>query len=340
MRWSFTSNFKQLSLAKGFIVMDDIFKFLENSSLKKGDFEKRHEFLIDGFLASELITMIYATGGSGKTFLSLSIAKELCKLNKKLYYLDFDNPVSVLKDRHVDELLINKFSNLKYIQRSSLQMQADDLIFELERSAIKNAYSDCIFILDSLVNFCDLFNDNRLMRLFDALKNMREAGATIIVLHHSNKDGKNYQGSTCIKNAIDCMYKLNQKPSVVGELNFFLEVVKERAAIVNSAFCVKIESLELSRLDEEIACMNEYEFDFTAKAIEILKEKILSKTELLNALGYEKDDKTARACLDKFDNKLWYSSKKGKNILYSCERGSTTVTTNTTIKENTLDLAV
>ncbi|MBR8463638.1 AAA family ATPase [Campylobacter sp. faydin G-24] len=298
--------------------MSDIFKFLDDCSLRANDFDKKHEFLIDGFLPAELITMIYSAGGSGKTFLAYAITSKLCKMGKKVFYIDFDNPVNVLKERKCDELLINRYENLRYIQRSSVQIHPYSLILELEKSSIKGTYDNCVFILDSLINFCDLFNDNHLMKLFDALKNMREAGATIIVLHHANKDGKNYQGSTCIRNAIDCMYKLSQKPANIGELNFVLEVAKERAAIVDSAFNLKIDTLELNSLEKSVANMSEYEFSFTTKATAILKESDrLSKTEFLNALGYEKDDKTARECLDKFDGRLWFSNKVGKTIFYS-----------------------
>lgn len=310
----------------------NIFKFLDESSLKKGDFRKEHEFLIEGFLPEELITMIYSAGGSGKSFLSFAIAKRMCELGKKVFYLDFDNPVSVLKERHIDKLLIEKYENLRYIQRSSLQIPPFDLVMHLEASAIKGMYKDCVFFLDSLINFCDLFNDNRLMRLFDALKNMREAGATIIVLHHANKDGKNYQGSTCIRNAIDCMYKLNQRPANENELNFFLEVQKERASIIDNSFCLDVTSLDLPTLEKDIAMMSEYEFGFSAKAVKLLKEQeSLNKTEFLSLLGHEKDDKTARECLDKFDGKLWYSQKVGKSIFYSYKKPNHTSTIITTI---------
>lgn len=315
--------------------MDNIFKFLDESSLKKGDFKKEHDFLIDGFLPEGLITMIYSSGGSGKSFLSFAIAKKMCEIGKKAFYIDFDNPVSVLKERRIDELLIEKYDNLRYIQRSSLQMQPFELIMQLEASAVKGTYKDCVFFLDSLVNFCDLFNDNKLMRLFDALKNMREAGATIIVLHHANKDGKNYQGSACIRNAIDCMYKLSQRPAGDNELNFFLEVQKERAAIVDNSFSLQVDSLNLDNLDKDIAMMNEYEFNFTNKAIKALREnERLNKTDFLSTLGYEKDDKTARECLDKFDGKLWFSFKAGKNIIYSCKDPNESSTTITTIAKS------
>lgn len=299
----------------------NIFNFLEKSSLKVSDFNKEHKFLIDGFLPSELITMIYAAGGSGKTFLSYGITKKLCEIGKKVFYLDFDNPVSVLKERKCDELLISKFKNLNYIQRSSIEISPFELIAELEKSATKNAYEECVFILDSLFNFCDLFNDNKLLKLFDMLKNLREAGATIIVLHHTNKDGKNFQGNVSIKNAIDCMFKLSSVHISDDEINYSLEVVKERASIVDCGFNLECSTLELKRVDIKLAAMSEYELDFTNRAREILKDgKKLTKTEFLNALGFEKDDKTARDCLDKFEGKLWFSKKVGKSIFYSKDK--------------------
>ncbi|WP_201341740.1 hypothetical protein [Abyssogena phaseoliformis symbiont] len=62
--------------------------------------------------------------------------------------------------------------------------------------------------------------------------NLREAGATVVVPHHSNKDGKNYQGSNNIRNSVDNMYQLSKLPSEDGRLHLHLQVKKERCAII------------------------------------------------------------------------------------------------------------
>ena len=47
--------------------MSEIFEFLKNSSLTKDNFNEKVEFLIEGFLVKQLITLIYADGGTGKS---------------------------------------------------------------------------------------------------------------------------------------------------------------------------------------------------------------------------------------------------------------------------------
>lgn len=90
-------------------------------------------------------------------------------------------------------------------------------------------------------------------------------------------------------------------------------------------------NLELKELDLQLARMSEYELSFTAEIRRALELGELNKTELLNGAGYAKDDKTARDCLDKFDGKLWFSRKAGKNVIYSCRSSATTDTTITTM---------
>ncbi len=321
-------------------MMDNIFEFLKVSSLSKDSFNEKVEFLIDDFLVKELITLIYADGGTGKSYIAFALTKKLCEIGQKVFFIDYDNPASVLKQRGIDKLLIEKFNNLSYIQRSQITLNGYELVLKLEESAVGKAYKNCVFVLDSLRDFTDVYNDNKINRLFEALKNLREAGATIIILHHSNKDGKNYQGSNHIRNSIDSMYHLIKRPSKENELNFLLEVQKERAGIKDIGFSIDTLNLELNSLDVDVARMNEYEINFTSSALKILAQGDMNKTELLNAMGYEKDDKTARDCLDKFEGNLWTSTKAGKAIVYSSKKEATTITTDTTIAKDSLFLAV
>jgi len=301
--------------------MNDVFLYLNELKLQDEHFDEEVEFLIDDFLPKKLITMYYADGGNGKSWLAQGITKHLLEKDKikNLTYIDFDNPVSVLKERNINELLIKKYKKLNYIQRSTLNISPFELLMKLEEHAYSGAYDDCVFLLDSLRNIVDIMHDGKVMRVMNALMNMREAGATIIILHHSNKDGKNYQGSNNIRNSIDCMYRLNKRPSGDDEINFLLDVQKERAGINDCAFCVKTESLELREMDFDIACMNEYELEFVDKVKKSLsmRKDGLNKTELLEATGHKKDDKTARDTLDKFTDKFWKAKKQGNRYIYS-----------------------
>jgi uncharacterized protein (DUF849 family) len=191
----------------------------------------------------------------------------------------------------------------------------------LEQAAIGKALKGKVFVLDSLRNFADIGMDNKVQRVMEALMNLREAGATVIVLHHSNKDGKNYQGSNHIRNSIDNMYQLSRVETVVGAVGCLLTVKKERSSITDMAFSVSVDGFALQPMDLEQAKMSEGEAEFVNSVVEVLTEQPnINKTALLDAIGKEKDDKAARALLDKFDGKHWVSSRNGKAFNYCLQQ--------------------
>jgi archaellum biogenesis ATPase FlaH len=284
------------------------------------------EFYVPDFLPRGLITMIYADGGQGKSYLSLCLAKRLLESGvQRLIYLDFDNPISVLKTRGVDALIETHY-NLSYIQRSSLDLQPFELLLKIEESATGGAYNNCVFIVDSIRNFIDIGNDAKAMRLMNAFMRIRDAGATIILLHHANKDGRNYQGSNNIRNSVDCMYSLEKHFSLFGKLNITLEVIKERAGVKDMGFTLHTRTLDMEELDMRIAKMEDADRTFVDKALQILK-KPMNKTQFLKKLGYEKDDKTAREMLEKFEGVFWENKKQSNVCTYY---PFTTATTSTT----------
>ncbi|NPA72694.1 MAG: AAA family ATPase [Gammaproteobacteria bacterium] len=286
--------------------------------LKLEDFNQKTEFLIDGFIPKHLITMIYADGGMGKSWLAMAIAKFAEINGMNAIYLDYDNPMNVLKERGIETKLIQVCPNLHYSHRSKTELQPLAMLQAIEDNASGNNYNNTLFVIDSLRDFGDVNNDGASMRLGEKLKNIREAGATIIVLHHSNKDGRNYQGSNNIRNSIDNMYLLTKTESPTGEIHFILTVKKERANIIDIAFKVKIDDLSLLTIDLQDARLNTEEKSFINEVKAALGKGLnLNKTDLLNTCGYEKTDKTARDRLDQYQDIYWACSKVKGIYTYS-----------------------
>lgn len=285
-----------------------MFDFLLSQTLRQCDFEQQTEFLIPGFLAKNMITLVYADGGMGKSWLAFAVAKA-CSSWQKVIYLDFDNPLNVLKDRGVQEKLIGQ-RNIYYVQRSKTTMSAAEMLDALDEKATGNAYADTLIMVDSLRNFGDVMHDARAMAIMDKFMNLREAGATILILSHANKDGKNYQGSNNIRNSVDNMYRLKKVDAANNEIAFVLTPTKERAAIIECAFSVCTNSLQLKGIDVEAARMSADELDFISRAKTAIAEQPgINKKALLELLGYEQDDKTARNKLDVGEGKHWQSRK-------------------------------
>ncbi|MEE2025049.1 AAA family ATPase [Alkalimonas mucilaginosa] len=284
-----------------------MFDFLLTQTLRQSDFEQQTEFLIPGFLPKNMITLVYADGGMGKSWLAFAVAKA-CS-GQKVIYLDYDNPLNVLKDRGVQEKLISN-RNIYYVQRSKTTMQAPEMLDALDAKASGSAYANTLILVDSLRNFGDVMHDARAMAIMDKFMNLREAGATILILSHANKDGKNYQGSNNIRNSVDNMYRLAKVDAEEGEIAFVLTPTKERANIMECAFSVRVDDFGLQGIDVEAARMSADELDFVARAKAIIAEQPgINKKALLQQLGFEQDDKTARNKLDQGEGKHWQSSK-------------------------------
>jgi RecA-family ATPase len=296
-----------------------MFDFLNAATLNEHDFNDQTEYVIDGFLAKNMITMIYADGGNGKSWLGLGLAGYCAALNMPVIYLDFDNPLTVLRDRGVNQKLVARYPNLQYIQRSKWQGSAFDMLECLSIRATGGAYKGAVVVIDSLRNFADIENNAKIMVVMDMLMNIREAGATIIVLHHSNKDGKNYQGSNNIRNSVDNMFRLEKLELSTG-IGTLLIAVKERCAIQDKAFDICPHSLELTERDLLEAKATEDDLEFIKQVKDALfAQPNLNKTAVLEATGATKDDKTARARLDKYDGIYWQSKKNHTRIVYSLQ---------------------
>lgn len=293
-----------------------MFDFLNAATLTQNDFNDETEYVLPGFLAKNMITMIYADGGNGKSWLALGLAQYCAALHMPVIYLDFDNPLTVLRDRGVNEKLVARFPNLQYVQRSKSELSPFDLLTALSSRATANAFEGRVFIIDSLRNFGDVNNDAKIMLVMDMLMNIREAGATIVVLHHSNKDGRNYQGSNNIRNSVDNMFRLKKLELSTG-IGTLLSAVKERCAIDDKAFDICPNTLLLTERDLLEAKSTEEDLEF----IDLVKAALtvapgLNKTAVLEAAGASKDDKTARARLDKYDGVYWNSKKNHTRIVY------------------------
>jgi archaellum biogenesis ATPase FlaH len=293
-----------------------MFDFLNTSALTTDDFNEKTEFVMPNFIAKRMITLVYADGGNGKSWLGLALAKLCADADYKVIYLDFDNPLSVLRERNVDTLLVGQFSNLHYVQLRKCELNAKEMLQRLSDSAKANVFKNAIIVIDSLRNFGDMGNDTVAMKVMDQIMNLRESGATILVLHHANKDGRNYQGSNNIRNSVDNMYQL-KKLEVADGIGMYLSVEKERASITDKAFDICPNSFSLTERDLTEAKCSQADLEFINDVKDVLTQSSgINKTTLFKALDIRKDNNQARARLDKYQGVYWNAKKVGREYTY------------------------
>lgn len=287
-------------------------EFIDEFALNENDLNERVEFLIPHFLPKKMISTIYADGGNGKSYLSAAVVKLLSHKPcvKSIIYVDLDNPLSALLERGYKENLLN-IPKIKYLHRGKIKIQPNELILSLEKYALGNSFEGVVLVLDSLRNFCDIDNDKQALELFDRLMNLREAGATIIALHHSNKDGRNFKGSSNIRNSTDIMFALERLEGEDGVVSVYLHAQKERVGIKSQAFGIRLKDLSLCEVNPLVANMNIKQKELVSKVKAHLAKGKANKTQLLLACGFEKDDKFARGVLEDFEGIFWKASLGG-----------------------------
>lgn len=287
-----------------------MFELVTKSRLESSDFHKKIEFLIDGFIAKNLITLLYAAGGSGKSWLAYGIAKFAAGHGMDVIYMDYDNPLAVLAERQIEKKLINQFDNLYYVSSAKADQSATQMIEHILQNAHGQVMHNTLIVLDSLRDFCDVRNDNQAMQFMKILKALRELGATIIVLSHSNKDARNYEGSNNIYNSVDNMMQVYKIEQGADELSYLLESRKDRAGTGDNAWNLDTRTLTLYSMDVEQARLSTEDKDFIAAVKAALADGALNQKALLEKLGIDKRDKTANARLHRYIDKHWQAEKR------------------------------
>jgi hypothetical protein len=299
------------------------FNFLRGSTLQNEDFilddEKSY---IKDFLYSNGVTLIYSRPKQGKTWLGYGITTTLTKREdiKSVIYVDMDNGLNSLSQRAINETLIQD-PKVEYVSRAKIDCTPMEYLRKIEKEAVIGNYKDYVFVFETTKDFVDTDSKSQSEEFMKIMMKIRDAGATVIIMHHATKTGRTISGSQVFINSPDNVYELLQKAKDENNLHFMLNVTHSRTLVKDIGLTVNTKTLELTKLDEIYSTMSNYEESFVRKGKEELKKNPngLHQTELLKAIGYEKTDKTARDTLDKFTDRFWNKNqeKKGKPIIYT-----------------------
>lgn len=167
------------------------------------------EWHIHRLLPKRAITILHGRGGIGKTWLALGMAEAVAKgipfLNHKseqapVFYVDFENPRPILAERsRALDIESTRFWHISHPVKPPF-LDAG------ERTLYKTLPEESLIIFDTFrsAHQGDENNSQDIARVLTVLKDLREKGYSVLLLHHTAKgNDSRYKGSTAILDLAD-----------------------------------------------------------------------------------------------------------------------------------------
>lgn len=293
--------------------------YLRSLSLKYEDIENVEiNYLIDGLLVENSLTMISGQQNKGKSILALAIAKEMHGKGRKVFYLDYDMPIQSISERIKQAKLDGELGkNLIYIKSGS---QAGNIRLKSSgwgrfKDTCKSIEEHLIIIIDNLKDCSpsntDLNDDTAMVEVMNEIKEIRDMNCTVILLHHRDKEAKNaYKNSGSIADALDVGYVLENNKGRL-ELKCFknrIRVEESHSIEVTEDFTIKkCLSSELEKLTEN--------FTKVYKAMEVLwkENKTVLQKDILETLKGRTSKQMITKILEMGKGKFWTESPGSGN---------------------------
>lgn len=305
------------------------------SYLKKGSdlqvLECSIEWIVDRLIPKQSIILLHGRGGIGKTWLSLNLGDSVSKgtpfmglATQKLpvVFVDFENSLPVLVERvrkiGIEDVLF--WHNSEEVLKPPRLDRKD---WELYKALPPGS----LLIFDTLrASQGKDENDSRDMAfIISRLKELRDMGFTILLLHHTPKSNdKIYKGSTAILDLTDHVLSLHKvkKTNIESEIdededdtNFFYRLgTKDKTRYepfhIFIAFDPNKGFIKAEDPDEEVLQVIH----------EILQEKgTLNQSQVFDVVKEELDIKRKEkliSLLRKGEGKYWASHKEKRAVYY------------------------
>ncbi len=281
--------------------------------------EGRVEWIVEGLIAAGSVVLFAGESGSGKTFLGLLLARGVAGggaflgrkcLQRDVLYLDRENPAALLRQR-VTLLRIDALENFKLW--GAWLPDPPPLIGD-ERLLMLVRERQPLIIVDSFIRFHQMDENSAsgMAPVMNALRELANAGAAVVVIHHKPKgDGSQYRGSSDIRAGVDIAYAVSHDADS-GLTSF--KCFKNRLA-PEFALTLRPE-LETSGDFGVVDASGE----FVAKDIALLRDTIAAKPgmvqrELISLTGLGRE--RAVRLLREHEGKLWHIERgRGRMMQY------------------------
>ena len=251
------------------------------------DLEKTNgiEWLIPGVVPSETIGVYYGASGSGKSSLILRYCYEILKNydNAYIFYIDADMGISKITELGIGIIMEQYQERFRYAGKSSdnISVVSQNLLKEIAQLQLKYPNKKYIVVEDSLTlitprkhGFISVEN------LYRYEKKIRNAGGTVIVIHHLNKSGL-IADSIQIENYSDYTYLVNR-----NEFNNSLLLIPKKASrysIREKAYRIENRKI-VEEVDFQTANISYTESYFVTIILELLLDGEMNQSEIIKYL--------------------------------------------------------
>ena len=241
-------------------------------------------WLINDVIPSPSIGVLYGYPGVGKSTILIEYCRKILELTNDVFiiYIDADMSINKLKEIGIDELIKKYKEKFIYAGKSTNLVERTQIflqeIVELQKKHKNRKY---LIIEDSLTLLSHKKNGFiNTDSLYKYEKQLREAGATIVVIHHLNKSGV-FADSQQIENFADYTFLIERnefnncillKPVKASRFN-----IKEKAYQTENRKIIK-------EIDFNIANISYAESSFVKIIVDLLQDCKMNQSEIMKYL--------------------------------------------------------
>jgi len=179
--------------------------------------------ILFNFLLENGVNFLVGAGGTGKTYLSYHFVIDLLKQNYQVFYLDMDNPSSLIIDRGLKDKIIQigKGDYIRYYNYTDFKKVLDNKALGIKTEAnfigkileyieaYKQQFKEqkIVVFIDSLQSIITDFSIEKISSEFmHYIRRLSQSNITFVVLHHTAKQSGQFKGFTVLRDLGDMMY--------------------------------------------------------------------------------------------------------------------------------------
>lgn len=246
---------------------------------------KDTEWFIKDVLPNQTIGVFFGDSGAGKSYLMIEYCKQILDSMKDVYivYIDADMNVNKLKEIEIHEIIKKHQNRFLYSgkQVENVVQTTQNFLKDIILLQTKNKDRKYLIIEDSLTLLSAKRNGFiNTDLLYKNEKKLREAGATVVVIHHLNKIGV-FADSQQIENFADYTFLVERnefnncillKPQKASRFD-----IKEKAYFTENRKIIK-------EIDFNITNISYAESSFVKIIVDLLQDSEMNQSEIMKYL--------------------------------------------------------